>query len=331
MFTKRVRTQSIGTRKKRCPNGNRRDKKSGLCVRYEGLKVFKDLKDQEISKTKDTMTLESLDTGAIIKMYKDGELIEQKYVDEKMLEKAKAMGERDSKLLIKTMNRIKKNPDILNDKKFKRFKKKMEDASNKKRGIVGGGKEGSQNQPVDIDILIQEDTLQKLQSKKITNLHKKIQDIENQLKEEVDMYYETWSSFNGILAVISLASLTGGLFDFGGSITNYLQNPITSGFTTDIVIFITNLVAFMFSTEDINTIQSIVLYIIYSVSIGVTISLLPFITLNVYEDSIALSGLVLLVAKNIMISLRDKSPKELRLESELKDAKDELVKAMENQ
>ena len=329
MFTKRVRTQTTGTRKKRCPNGNRRDKKSGLCVRYEGLKVFKDLKDQEISKTKDTMTLESLDTGAIIKMYKDGELVEQKYVNEKMLEKAKAMGERDSKLLIKTMNRIKKNPNILNDKKFKQFKKKME--ANKKHAIVGGGKKNSpQNQPVDIDILIQEDTLQKLQSKKITNLQKKIQDIENELKEEVDMYYETWSSFNGLLAIISLASLTGGLFDFGGSITNYLQNPITSGFTTDIVIFITNLVAFMFSTEDINTIQTIVLYIIYSISIGVTISLLPFITLNVYEDSIALSGLVLLVAKNIMISLRDKSPKELRLEAELKDAKDELVKAMEN-
>lgn len=326
MFTKKARTHTTGTKKKRCPNGNHYDKKSGLCLRYEGLKVFKDLKDQEISKTKDTMTLESLDSGALIKIYKNGELIEQKYIDEKKMEKAKAMGERECKMLIKTMNRIKKNPDILNDKKFKRFKKKMERASNKK----GGGKGGSQKESADIDIMIQEDALNKLQSNNIIKLQKRIKDIENELKEEEDMYYETWSNYNGLMSVISVASLIGGIFDPGGSLINYLQIPLQSGFTTDIVIFITNIVAFMFSTVDIDTIQTIVLYIIYSISIGVTIALLPLITLNIYEDSIALSGLILLIIKNIVTSTRNKSIKELCLEDELKDTKEKLVKAMEN-
>jgi hypothetical protein len=78
--TKKENRSKTTTRKKRCPNGSRRDKKSDECAPYKGIQVFKELKDQEIS-NKPTVSLETLEKGAILKVYKEGELIGQTYVD----------------------------------------------------------------------------------------------------------------------------------------------------------------------------------------------------------------------------------------------------------
>jgi hypothetical protein len=67
--------------KKRCPNGSRRDTKTDICVKYNGVKVFKELKDQKISETKTTISFESLEKNVILKKYENGELIEQKLIN----------------------------------------------------------------------------------------------------------------------------------------------------------------------------------------------------------------------------------------------------------
>jgi hypothetical protein len=82
-------------KRKRCPNGSRFDKIAQQCMKFSKIKVFDELSQQKISETGTTVSIESLNKdGAVIKMYNNGNILEQKYVSQDGLEKAKEKGKR---------------------------------------------------------------------------------------------------------------------------------------------------------------------------------------------------------------------------------------------
>jgi hypothetical protein len=319
-----TKTTKQTTRKKRCPKGSRRDKKSGECAPYKGIQLFKELKDQTIS-DKPTISLESLDKGAILKVYKEGELMAQTYVDEKSLERSKKIEERGNKLILQTIKKIKKDPTLLQkDKQFLRFQKKM---AQKK-----GGASGEATSENSIQIQVQENLMEKIQSPKIAKLQAKLATLEEELKKEVDMYYSSWSSFNGFLAIINLVGTVSGTIENNMGIGGYLQNFILDGLLTNLVFFITNITAYAFSTEDINTIQTIVTYIVFTLNASILAIILSSgygLIPSFVQDSLWLVDFILISVKNHMISTREKSTHELHLEKEIAETKLKVLKAME--
>ena len=314
-----------GTKKKRCPNDYRRDKKTDKCVNYKGIQVFKDMKSQIIT-DKPTLSLESLDKGAILKIYNDGKLINQQYIDEKVLQKSKIIEEKGSKYIFKMIRKIQKDPTIIKkDNKFMRFQKKMVH----KKG--GNNQEGSQYEEP-MDILVQEDVMDKLQSTKIQKLKDKLALLEGELKEEVDLYYNSWANFNGILGIMNVVGTVGDAI-FGGcaNCLPYFQDSIiTTGLLSSLIVFITNMVAFSVSSEMINTIQTIVTYIVFTLSFSVmAVIFTSFSGIAVIQDSLWIADFVAIFIKNYIISTREKSTKEIKLEKDIADIKSELVKAME--
>lgn len=324
--TKKQNQSKTVSRKKRCPNGSRRDKKSGECAQYKGIQLFKELKDQKIS-NKPTVSLETLDKGAILKVYNEGELIGQTYVNEKILQQSKVVEEKGNKLIMKAIKRIKKDPTVLQkDKKFLRFQKKMA----RKRGGATG-KEGEPSEEF-VEIQVQESFMEQIQSQKITKLQAKLAALESELQKDVELYYSSWSTFNGILAIINIVSTVAGALEYGGFSYIYFNNPILSGFLTNMAFYITNIVAYFFSTEDINTIQTIITYIIFIVDNTVFIA---FTIIGaeagplIIQESLIILDVVLLYVKNYMISTREKSKNELQLEKDIADTKLKLIEAME--
>jgi hypothetical protein len=312
------------TRKKRCPNGSRRDKKSGECAPYKGIQVFKELKDQTIS-DKPTISLESLDKGAILKVYKEGELLAQSYVDEKSLQQSKKIEEKGNKLILQLIKKIKKDPTVLKkDKRFLRFQKKMA----QKKG--GASEEASSENAIEIQV--QETVMEKIQSPKIAKLQAKLATLEEELKKEVDTYYSSWSAFNGILAVMNVVGTVSGVIEFNLGINSYLNHFILDGLLTNIVLFITNITAYAFSSEDINTIQTIVTYIVFILNASI-LSVLIFTGVLaaplMIQDSLWLVDFILISIKNYMISTREKSANELCLEYDIAKTKLSIIKAME--
>jgi len=321
--TKKQNRSKTATRKKRCPNGSRRDKTSNECAPYKGIQLFKELKDQEIS-NKPTVSLESLEKGAILKVYKEGELVGQTYVNEKTLQQSKAIEEKGNKLILKAIKRIKKDPTVLQkDKKFLRFQKKMA----QKRGQQKGGGETSEES---VEIQVQEGVMEQLQSTKIAKLHAKLASLETDLQKEVDLYYSSWSAFNGILAVMNVVGTVAGAIEYGDA-GSYFQNFIMSGLFTNLLFFITNIVAYSFSTEDVNTIQTIATYTVFIVdtSILTALTLTGYLSgILILQDSLWFVDFILLSIKNHMISTREKTAHELHLEKEIDDVKWKLMKAM---
>jgi hypothetical protein len=323
--TKKQNQSKTASRKKRCPNGSRRDKKSGDCAQYKGIQVFKELKDQKIS-NKPTVSLETLDNGAILKVYNEGELISQRYVNEKILQQSKVVEEKGNKLIMKAIKRIKKDPTVLQkDKKFLRFQKKM---AQKRGGATG--KEGEPSEEF-IEIQVQESVMEQIQSPKIAKLQAKLASLESELQKEVELYYSSWSTFNGILAIINVVGTVAGALEFGG-FSYYFNMPIISGFLTNLSFYITNIIAYFFSTEDINTIQTIINYIVFivdnTVFIAFTIIGVEYGPL-IIQESLMILDVVLIYVKNHMISTREKTKNELQLERDIIDTKVKLIEAME--
>jgi hypothetical protein len=67
-----LKRSAAKTKKERCPRGSHRDKKTELCIQHKGITVVKVVKDQQISQTNDTVSIESLGDGALVKVYKNG-------------------------------------------------------------------------------------------------------------------------------------------------------------------------------------------------------------------------------------------------------------------
>ena len=197
MPTKKTGKAIHTSSRKRCPNGSRKDKDSELCVKYDGFKVFKELKDQDISEKGTTVSIESLGEGGIIKLYKEGNMMEQKYISEEAIEKIKKKSDKQMQQVIKTLQKVKKNPKILNDKRFQRFKKKMD--NQEKKG--GGGPEGEI-----LNIQVQEKTLNQLTNPRIQKLQGEVDRLQGLLddllyrrtKEETNDWWATIYIFNAL-------------------------------------------------------------------------------------------------------------------------------------
>jgi hypothetical protein len=132
---------------KRCPNGFRKDKNTNTCVQYANVKTFSDLRQQDISETKNTVTIEGLGEknkdGAIIKVYQEGDLHSQHYVSPEKVKKVQERTKEQSKKVLEVMKKIGKSPEMMmKDKKFRQFQKKLEESSKKLHGknktIKGG-------------------------------------------------------------------------------------------------------------------------------------------------------------------------------------------------
>lgn len=196
MSTKRESSKKSYT-KKRCPNGYRRDKKTDICVKYATIKTFENLSDQIISETKNTLSLESLGKdGTIMKIYKKGELQHQLFVNDENLQKAKKKAQRDIQKMLKLMHKIKKDPSkIEKDTKFKRMLKK----------IKGGG---SSTVESNTDILIQEDVMEKIETKAVVKLEDKIENIET--KNDKSWFWGgICSHWEAIMTIIHVADVGG--------------------------------------------------------------------------------------------------------------------------
>jgi hypothetical protein len=322
-------------------------------LKYEGIKVFKDLKDQSISDSRNTISIETLDSkGAIVKIYKMGELVEQKYLDEKVLENSKLKADKNTKFIIKSIKKLAKNPSLIQkDKKFLQFQRKVDKEMSKKSG---GDSNGSRNEPTKTEVIVQQEVMDKLQNPKILRLQEKISKLESELKQEVDNYFNSWWLYNGFMAVFNCLTIYSGIDTAilaykglpdiinGLTATNlmyYGSEPVLTTFIVEgfayFSSFITNLTAFFFSTEDLNMISIYAQYIMYS--IGLTSAVLltnvpisPFLYVNITANILVpVVGLSLTAIKHLFIANREKSQKELSLEKQLEQARQELIMEME--
>lgn len=192
-------------KRKRCPNGSRFDKIAQQCMKFSKIKVFDELSEQKISETGTTVSIESLDKdGAIIKMYNNGNILEQKYVSQDGLEKAKEKGKRDIQKIIKTIRKVTRDPgQIQKDAQYQKLQRKMKRELRKRRG--GGMEEPPQIQ--NTNILIQSDVMDKLEDKKV---------------EKEDNLGNGW--YNGGMAIFNLL---GSLFYSADLTTEIIEKWIT--------------------------------------------------------------------------------------------------------
>jgi hypothetical protein len=254
--------------KKRCPNGSRRDIKTDICVKYDGVKVFKELKDQTISETKTTISFESLEENTILKIYEKGELIEQKLIDEKMIEKGIQKSKNIMGKIMKMVKQIKKNPDkmielIENDKKFQRFQKKVEREERKKKG--GNSRKSFKHSETNYnenssntDFLIQENVLNNIQQSKQSELEQKLNELYIDLSKERNKELGEQHGWIGSQIFYSFIALCDIIKYFGEYII------ISEAYIASLIC---DLILIFFPNENIYFLNTIVKFIIYSVLI----------------------------------------------------------------
>jgi hypothetical protein len=336
MRTKKTATNlSTKSRKKRCANGYRRDKKTDECVKYEGIKVFKNLKDQNISETKNTLTIESLgEKGAIMKTYESGQLKTQVFVSEQALTKANQAGQKDIQHIIDIIHRVKKDPAIVNkDKAFKRFQKKL------LKTKLGGGRKKTISTPT--EVLVQEDIVDKFETNKIQKLQDKIEQLEHDIKKEQDSY--SLKSINVVFALSNLifgkynyinyntdlitstvpqyvVDFDNGMPSFHIEFAQYQNNLFMGDFIADMVLSVISLCNIISPDRYLSVYLR---YIIYTAMI--TTDIVYFSTVGWVSLIEPIIGIVLTTTTLV---LSQKGEKELLLEKELQETKEELVKAL---
>jgi hypothetical protein len=161
-----------GENRKRCPNGFRWDKTQELCIGKTTINVVENLEDIKIKSDKNTMSLESLDeNNGIFKFYSKGVLIEQKRIDQKMIQKIKLKKRMMFKKIINISKKINKNPNIINnDKELQKQILKMKKMYKKNRTRKSGGKNSEKPENSEIvgtDLIIQESISDKLEDKEL--------------------------------------------------------------------------------------------------------------------------------------------------------------------
>ena len=215
MSNKRTSIKNNNNTKKRCPKGYRRDKKTGDCIKYIGFSVFDELKDIEISQDGKTISIEYLEEGGIIKIYQEGKIIRQDFLDKKVFEKTKENTKRDMKRIFKVIKKLEKDPNIiLKDKSFQRFKKQQE-----KKMKKGGGDE-KKSKKESAKIVVQKDVIDNyLTDPNIATLQKRVDDLQEEIhKEKKSIYINWWSQF----AAFNLFEMIG--TTIGYSITESISN-----------------------------------------------------------------------------------------------------------
>ena len=329
-----LKRSSSKTKKKRCPRGSRRDKKTGLCLPFIEITVFKDLKDQHISETNDTISIESLgDDGAILKVYKNGTEVQQKFVSNTKLDMVKTKGLKVAKHMIKKIKAVGENPNIMfNDKKFKNFEKKLKRFENKQSlnggGEGGEGGEGKGTKEEHVNIIIQEDVLNKLQDnhkinklqEKLKNLEQELSDERNHIKQELLQQRDTFWAF-GLPAIIDAIELT----------THFeiiwIRTIFSSTFIMDTIeLFAPNLQLFYldytlkFALYSFLTISSF----LGLLSAGFTGTTIMSFLLSIYAFTKVSKRYVYITQPS-----KEKNEKEIKLELEIQETKKELYELVE--
>lgn len=263
------------TKKTRCPKGSRRDKKSGECVQYTKVKVFKEIADQTISETKATLALESMgDKGTVLKLYDKGDLQHQAFVSNDQFEKSKKASQKDIQKMLKMMHKIQKDPSMMKkDKKFIRLQKKLKK--------MKGGSDGS---PEDItvesktDILIQEDLMDNIQGNAIEKHEDKIEEIQS--KESTSWLDDTWNWMGSNLKAVttSMHLMDAGMFAWWAS-GEIGKAALFNAFSVDcagmITISIMNILRMYYPSKEMDEYNTWTQYIVYTLIAGSTMFLMP--------------------------------------------------------
>ena len=206
------------TKRKRCPNGSRFDKIAQQCMKFSKIKVFHELSEQKISETGTTVSIESLNKdGAVIKMYNNGNILDQKYVSQDGLEKAKEKGKKDIQKIIKTIRKVNRDPGrIQKDTGYQKLKRKMQrELRKRKGGDYKGNNEGIENPQIqNTHILIQSDVMDKLEDKRVEKEQDKL--------SREDNLGNQW--YNGGMAIFNLL---GSLFYSAELTTEVIEKWIT--------------------------------------------------------------------------------------------------------
>ena len=221
MPTKKAKTSKNTSKRRRCSRGFHFDKKSQVCKEFRKIVVFKDLNDQEISETKNTFALESLgDAGAILKIYKKGNLVTQGLVHKKMLDESREDGLKQSKTILRNLTKAKNNPFLMKrDKKFQKFLRMFSEGSPKggpKGKMMGGSKDE------DPDILIQKEVYDQLSTNKVETLQNKIKMLEGDLNKERGAMLASFSGSMGLLSLFGLLTHSDSAIEASGDIKSQL-------------------------------------------------------------------------------------------------------------
>ena len=245
------------TTKKRCPKGSHRDKTTGICVKYATIKTFENLTEQTISHTKNTLSLESLGKdGTIMKVYEKGELQYQVFVNDEKLQKAKKKAQKDIQKMLKMMHKIQKDPSkIEKDTKFKRMLKK----------IKGGGTGSPTTIQSNTDILIEEQVMEKIETKAVVKLEEKIENIE--AKSQVENIWKSigshWEVISTILHVADVAGLAYMTGHFSSSFLPFLLDLVNA-----MAIVVMNILYTYYPEEENKQYTLYAQYLIYSFILG---------------------------------------------------------------
>jgi len=207
MPTKKAKTPKNTSKRRRCSRGFHFDKTTQMCKEFRKIQVFKDLKDEKISETKNTIALESLgDAGAVLKVYKKGDLVNQTLVPQKKIEEAREQGVKQTKVILRNIKKAKNHPSIMKqDKKFQRFLRMFSQGSARGK-MMGGDSNGDSKSDSSTDILIQKDVYDQLSTDKMDKLKNKITELEAELNKERGIIL---ASFSGSMGLISLLSMMG--------------------------------------------------------------------------------------------------------------------------
>jgi hypothetical protein len=352
---------TIKTRKKRCPNGFRKDNKTNICIKHNHITIFKELNDHTISKTKTTVSIESLNpSDVIVKVYDKGHLQSQKLLDKKVLTKIEKKEKKLASYIIKLAKKIKKNPHIIeqnkNFQKFRRSSLHSKSGDSKLSSKInnryhkGGNIDNIINPPQHtIDVLIQEDVLTNNQNPHVIQLQETIKKLEKELKIEENIAFSNSPgvTYNTSLLRVGLLlpeitelifsqikpiESSNGDYSYYSSMTADDDHMVAldmedSGFVnSSIIFFIMNVAEFFFPNADLFTLNSYIVFISFGVG-----TFLNFF--DIYTDPVIateeIAPLLFSISRLVIFNIRKKTPKELELIKQLQKAKEELLDALE--
>jgi|Laugresbdmm110sn_1035088.scaffolds.fasta_scaffold33649_1 hypothetical protein len=217
MPTIKNKQKSIKTSRKKCQNGFRIDKESGICIKYTGFKLFDKLENSHIDENGHTISIESLavstqstkDDKIMFKLYNHGKIYHQEIINDKKIEKAKKITQLNMKNIFRAIRKCKKNPNhIMNDKGFQKFKKKYE----KKMG--GANPTTKPKGLIKSKVVVDKKVSDSITDPKIAKLQKNITTIQQKTPDTNDISIDWWSQ----MTIFNLLSLLAEEFKQGISL-----------------------------------------------------------------------------------------------------------------
>lgn len=215
--------EGISRTGKRCKNGYKFDKKTNLCRGKLKISVFNNLGDLQISENGNSISFEPAnDKQTIMKIYKEGSLVQQTVMTEKDIRQCTDRGNKKIAKLIKRIERLKNNPKLLQDPKIlKRIKHQKYNGG----GQHSSDKDSEIHVPVDLLSVINLETSKtdKLKNKIIqlqTELDKitKFQN-DNLARDYFNTFIQNYNWWAAGLFGLVLGSLVGSLAGVSGALS----------------------------------------------------------------------------------------------------------------